>query len=628
MCGIAGWVGTPPPDAPEVLASMVAALHHRGPDSSGQWIGDGAAIGMARLAIIDLAGGDQPKTSGTWHVVFNGEIYNFRSVRQDLEACGRSFASDSDSEVVAHAIAQWDLGAFARLDGMYAIAAYDAGAHRLLLARDQFGEKPLYVWTAGERLAFASELKALRPLGDLGGLDEISITQYLHLGYVPPGRSIWADVLQIPPGHHAEYTDGQLRVERTGPAAGASCDEVTDSPGPTTRTAVDELDHRLREAVSSRLVADVEVGVLLSGGIDSSLVAAHAAAQHPGIRTFTIAIDDPARDESGHASAIARALGARHMTIPVTERDALGVVYDLARIYDEPFADSSSIPTVLLCRAVGEEVKVALAGDGGDEMFSGYSRHTVGHNRPNWARHVPRSVPRVSSALATQWWVRPRGPITRMARATGHPAEVLLEQVALTPTTRLSALGADTRHLQPLRDHALQRWQGASRRWAEQLDVDLYLPGDLLVKVDRASMAFGLEIRVPFLAPYITRWVTSIAPDDLGPPGAKQLSRALALRYFGRTIADRPKQGFSVPLPRWLRGGLRPLADEIGDGYLVSSGILDRGAVRKLRRSFDRRFDPAAGPIWAIAMFELWYRTWSSSSSRSTASSHIEVSPR
>lgn len=608
MCGIAGWIGPlkGQSDRERCIAEMTASIRHRGPDDVGWWVDDHAALGMTRLSIIDLDGGRQPRIAGPWVIVFNGEIYNYRELRRELEAEGATIDGAGDSEVVARAIETWGERAFARLDGMYAIAAYHRERDEALFARDRFGEKPLYLWQHRDATAFASEQRAFEPLGGSLRIDESSLAAYLALGFVPGPASIWAGVRMLEPGSMARLHDGRLSFHRIVQAPEVSAPTDPGDPG---ASAVDQLDARLRQSVTARLVADVEVGVLLSGGIDSSLVAAHAAAVHPGVHSFSVAIDDPARDESAHASAVADRLGTTHHTIRVTDADALAVVEQLPEVYDEPFADSSAVPTLLLCRFVSDHVKVALSGDGGDEFFSGYRRHLLGADPvPGRAASV---LARVADRATHSWWVRPQEPWRDLQRRSVSPVGRYLQQIGgMDPVWLRMTGGPDG--LGTWRDRVRALADDGDPRWPEAADRALYLPGDILTKIDRASMSCGLEVRAPFLAPVVADWAIGLGRDAIGAPGAKALPRALLERHFGAELARRPKQGFSVPLPTWLRGSLHPLVDLAVDGHLTSSGFLDRRAVVGLATALSRRFDRAAAPLWTIAMFELWHQRWRS----------------
>lgn len=608
MCGIVGWVGLAA--AESSIDAMTASIAHRGPDDRGRWVGDGAALGMTRLAVIDVEGGLQPRFAGPWCCVFNGEIYNYREVRDRLIAAGSTIDGDGDSEVVTRAVAMWGPDAFDVLDGMFAVAAYHRESRQLLLARDRSGEKPLYVWRHREGVAFASEPRAFRALGRMPDLDDDSLVRYLRLGFVPGPASIWKDISTLPPGHVATITGADLRLAPQRPIAEPAPPLVTPPPGNSDGTAdiVEELDRRLELAVTSRLVADVEVGVLLSGGIDSSLVALHAARAVPGLHTFSVAIDDPRRNESAFARQVAERVGSTHHVLTVGDADARGVVHELADVYDEPFADASAIPTLLLSRFVAPQVKVALSGDGGDEYFTGYRRHRLAAaDDPGRGARPLAGL----AALATRtWWIRPQDPWRSMRQRFTDPVETYLDEMGAVDETWIRDLGLEGTAMDPVHDRVRRARCDDPERWPARADRDLYLPGDLLVKIDRASMSCGLEVRAPFLAPVIADWAAALRPEVLGPPGEKAVPRALVRRHFGPEIADRPKQGFSVPLASWLRGGLTELVDLACDGHLVNSGRLDRRAVGRMRSALHRRFDGAAAPLWTIAMFEHWHQTW------------------
>ncbi|MBV8462978.1 MAG: asparagine synthase (glutamine-hydrolyzing), partial [Acidimicrobiales bacterium] len=533
MCGIVGFVDLAAPDRRGVLRAMQDAIAHRGPDGRGDYLDGRAGLAMTRLSIIDLAGGDQPKTAreGDIQIVFNGEIYNYRGLQAELTRRGHVFESASDSEVVARAFAEWGADAFTHLHGMFAIAAWEVGAGRLTLARDRIGKKPLYVWRRGTELAFASELKAFFPLGRSLEVDRQAFTEYLHLGYVPDPHSIWLEVEKLPPGHVGQFEHGNwltrpywhLNVEPAGVAVESS-------------DPVDELHGRLSNAVADRLVADVEVGVLLSGGVDSSLVTWLAAEQHPRIRTFSVAFDDPALDESAHARAVASDVGTDHNETLVTASEALKVVEELPTVYDEPFADSSSVPTLLVSRFAAEHVKVVLGGDGGDELFNGYHHYWAFDRITRLRRAVPGPLRRLGRPLA-----RSRGSFLSrggnvLDLMDDDPATTYRNVVSILAPGLLTAAVSDPVTLDELAASFRSAWGLGPERVPRTADLAHYLPGDILVKVDRASMSAGLEVRAPFLDTALVEWAFRLSPATIGPPGAKAIPRALLARRFPPSV--------------------------------------------------------------------------------------------
>lgn len=607
MCGIAGFVGPFNVEASSAVREMVALLAHRGPDDQGFHVGGDVALGMARLAVVDLAHGEQPKETdgGDLKVVFNGEIYNHRTLRRELQMAGSVFRTDSDTEVVVEAFARWGTQAFGRFEGMFAVALWRESTRTLTLARDRIGEKPLYVHEENGGIAFASELGSLAPVGALDDVDTRALAAYFHLGYVPSPLTIWSGVTKLEPATVLTWSGGCSSRSRywEPPALGSS------SLAP--EEAVDAFEQQLRASVRDRLVADVEVGVLLSGGIDSSLVTWAAVEQHPAIRSFTIAFDDPALDESAYARAVANELGTTHHELPVTGQDSLDLVEHIADVYDEPFADSSAIPTLLVSKLASEHVKVVLGGDGGDELFSGYG-HYPAFDRLRRVRGIAAPPVRQLGARMARAHIDginrignvldklDRDP-ARMYRnvvavlAPGLLAEVLLSELDLATTTACfeSHFGPDL------------------AQSARRADLHHYLPDDVLTKVDRASMATGLEVRSPFLDSGLVEWAFGLDSETIGPPGAKRVPRTLLERRFPDGLAARPKQGFGVPLDRWLTGPLQPLVrDRLSPSALSSHGFVRPQAVQLLgdRLAAGRR--GAASALWTILQFQLWYDRW------------------
>lgn len=612
VCGIAGFVNVPDcSDARSLIHAMTAEIRHRGPDDAGYYVDDLVAIGMTRLAIIDIAGGDQPKSArnGSLQCVFNGEIYNYRELRTELIALGHSFESASDSEVVARAFSQWGAQCFERLHGMFAIAVWERDQQRLTLARDRIGKKPLYIRRRGKSLSFASELKAFSAFGQRPEIDNQSVVEYFHLGYVPAPRAIWRGVTKLEAGHVAQFHQGELTswpFWKIPPPPS----EAERAEAPIVDVAA-ELERHLREAVRQRLVADVEVGVLLSGGIDSSLVAWAAASQHPSIRTFTIAFDDPALDESRHARVVAEALGTTHLEMEVTAKGALELVEELPVIYDEPFADSSAVPTTLLARAAREHVKVVLGGDGGDELFDGYRHYAAFQDIRRLRSLVPGPLRRAGRHLA-------RSTLPLVSRA-GNVVDKLDVNTAVTyrnvvailaPGLLREVLGAPP-DLSSLAARFEDAFQFGGRVGPRVADLHHYLPDDILVKVDRASMSTGLEVRAPFLETSLVEWALSLDPEQIGPPGAKAVPRRLFARHLPSSLAERQKQGFGVPLERWLLGPLRPLLEEhLAPDELRHHGLIQPASVRLLLDRLVAGRTGVATPLWAILMFQLWYDRW------------------
>src|SRR3954470_15817361 len=587
MCGICGLLGRDAPD-PGLVEAMNAAIVHRGPDH-GAVEGHGRCVlGYRRLSVIDLQTGDQPvgNERGDVAAVFNGELYNFRELRRELEAAGHEIRGTGDSPLIPHAYEQWGAAFAERLEGMFAIALWDRTRERLVLVRDRLGKKPLlYARLPDGSLAFASETKALLQLPGLGReLDLEQLDAYLALQYVP--RSGLRAVEKVPPGSAVVVEGESLRVERYwAPQPAAPAGEW-----------VTRVREEVTAAVRRRLVADVPLGALLSGGIDSSIVvAAMAQAQAEPVRTFTIGFPDPRYDERAYARAVANRYGTRHEELEIETAPELD---RLAHVFDEPFGDEAALPLLHVCEATRRHVKVALVGDGGDEVFGGYERYR--------AHALAARVPATLARPATNggWGRRePRSAAFRARRflaAAATPAREryagLMEVFPLELRRRLwtnEALAQQTSALLPENDDL------------RLVDVESYLPGDLLVKSDLASMAVSLELRAPFLDHRVVELGLAL-PRDLAF-GKTALKQAFAAE-LPQGIATRPKTGFGVPLDRWVRGELR---DTAGDLLLARHrGLFRRPELeRLLREHVDGRADHGHR-LWCLCMLELWQRTY------------------
>ncbi|GIF10088.1 asparagine synthase (glutamine-hydrolyzing) [Actinoplanes teichomyceticus] len=616
MCGIAGWATPDDPD-PEVVAAMLAALAHRGPDGEGRHVGAGIALGMRRLAIVDVAGGAQPVFSedGTVVAVLNGEIYNHGRLRADLLARGHRLASGSDSECLVHLYEEHGDDLVRHLHGMFAFAIWDAPARRLLLGRDRVGKKPLFWRPAAGGVQFASELKAF--LADPRfprAVDPAAVDGFLTCAYVPGPGSIWRDVRRVEPGTVLSWQAGAIRGHRyhtppLAPVAVAGFDE-----------AAAELRERLTEATRLRLIGERPIGVLLSGGLDSSAVLAAVARQHAGpVPTFTIGFEDAATDERRFARAAARHYGADHHEW-VLGPDVVDLLDDLGRQFDEPFADSSAIATFYLARMAARHVTVVLNGDGGDECFGGYDRYgaMVGGSRV--------TLPGPAGALA----VRLGGALARSAGgARLRRAGRLLELAGRPPADRYAALMSvfEPARLARLYTAEFARLVGAAdpvrhlrEAWAQaagqslidrMLTVDqrTYLAGDLLPKMDLATMAHGVEARSPFLDQDLMAWAARLpAGYKVAGGSGKRLLKHAMRDWLPAELIDRPKAGFGVPMDDWLRGRLRPLAwDLLTDRTARQRGVFRPQQVRRLLAELDDG-QRHGRRIWAMVQLESWYR--------------------
>lgn len=647
MCGIAGILtGSPRGDALRAAVErMTTTLHHRGPDDAGVWVDEtpAAAVGLGfrRLSIIDLSPlGHQPMSSATarYTMVFNGEVYNFEALRRELRQTGATFRGHSDSEVILAAFERWGVEAsIPRFVGMFAIAVWDRERRMLHLGRDRLGKKPLFVYWKPGLLTFGSELKALRAGPDFDrAIDAEALAEYLRYLYVPSPRSIYAHVRKVPPGHCLSIADVSQPLPASRPywsVEEAAARGLSQPFAGDARAATDELERLLLEAVDLRLQADVPLGALLSGGIDSSTVVALMRKRGP-VKTYTIGFDVAEHDEAHHAAAVARHLGTEHTELRLSGADALAVVPQLPDMFDEPFADPSQIPTYLVSRLARRDVTVALSGDGGDELFAGYTRYTAGRRLLHRAMLLPRPARRALGAAITTvspaGWDRAYGAVagllprrfavrlagakvTKLGRLLAADSEALMyrslvsawqEPDALVP----GATGASTE---------LERIVGAATPAAlldrmMLADQATYLADDLLAKVDRASMAVSLEARVPLLDHRVVEFAWRLpARWKIRNGQGKWLLRQLLYRHVPAELVDRPKVGFSVPIESWLRGPLRAWAEErLAESALAGTETLRPAPIRAAWCRFLGGETQLALGLWAVLMYKTWHQRW------------------
>jgi asparagine synthase (glutamine-hydrolysing) len=614
MCGIAGIVSFDgSPVHRDEVAVMCAAMRHRGPDDQGIHVDGGCALGMRRLSIIDLRTGHQPiaNEDGSIWAVLNGEIYNYRELRQELVRRGHTLSTSSDTEVLVHLYEDHGAACVDRLRGMFAFAIWDGRARRLLLARDRLGIKPLYYGWVGRRLVFASELKALLELPGLERrLDLSALNHVLTFLHTPRDRSILLGVRKLEPAHVLWVSPGErLHIERYW--------NVRFEPTPPARAPelLEELRELLDQAVRVHMVSDVPVGAFLSGGVDSSsVVALMARASSRPIKTFSVGFLEKDYSELDYARLVARAYGTDHHEI-VLEPDVLPSLEDLIWHLDEPFGDSSAIPTYVVSKLAGREVKVVLTGDGGDELFGGYDRYTVERRerRLDW---MPAPMRALLGHAGDALPAHARGRAFLRHRALAGAERYLAAQTLFSLEERLDLFCPDARPAdldEPHQEAAALLDDGpGERHWLSRLqDLDLhsYLPLDILTKVDRMSMAHSLETRVPLLDHPLVELAARIPPDlQVHGPTTKYLFKRALQGIVPDTILARPKQGFAVPLGRWFRGKLRELArDVLLDARGRQRGIFDPRQVEALLDA------PARGrdldlQTWTLLSFELWCR--------------------
>ena len=605
MCGIAGMASRTGAVDPERLRAMSATLVHRGPDSDGELLDGPVGLTARRLSIIDLEGGDQPiaNEDGTVHVVQNGELYNFRELRAELEQAGHRFSTRSDTEVLVHLYEEHGEGFAQRLRGMFAVAIWDSRRRRLVVARDRFGIKPLYYRDESGELMFASELRAL-PRGEV---DPDALEAFLAFNSVPAPFSIFAGTHKLPAGHLLVWQDGETRVERY---ARTVPGEVRDEDS---AELAEELRARLRDSVRAHLIADVPVGVLLSGGVDSSLLAA-LAAQESGdaVHTFSIGFEERSFDELDDARSVASMYGTRHEELTLRP-DAALLLPRLAETFDEPFADSSALPTYLVSELAARHVKVALSGEGGDELFGGYYTYAadllalrVGRFAPGirpLVERLPSSSRRASFDYKAKRFVRGAAlpPLER------HHAwkEIFSPDVRAELTGRPS--GYDPVDLLRARFEETEGAELLTR--LQNVDLGTYLVDDLLVKTDRASMAHSLEARVPYLDPVVAGLAQSL-PTRLKVRGLRKkvLLRKAAAPLLPRRIVYGRKRGFSIPAAAWLRGELEPFArDVLAPDTLRRQGFLRPEPVERLIDRHVAGEEDLSRQLWGLIAFTLWH---------------------
>jgi asparagine synthase (glutamine-hydrolysing) len=620
MCGIAGVVNSEPGGVEaDTIRRMCQSIVHRGPDDEGTYVKDGAGLGVRRLSVIDIAGGRQPvfNEDKTICIVYNGEIYNFPELRRELESRGHRFLTHGDTEVIVHLYEEMGRDCVNRLRGMFAFAVYDTRNRHLLLARDRLGIKPLHYAFAGGRLLFGSEIKSILAVApELATIDQQALWRYMYFGYIPDPDTAFLPIKKLPPGHVLEFERGKVSIHK-----------YWDLPEYSTyqprgeEECLQELEQRLAEAVRIRLIADVPLGALLSGGTDSStIVALMARASSGPVKTFSIGFRHADFNEASYARLVAERFGTEHREL-ILEPDVAETLQSLTHSLEEPFGDSSILPTYYISRLARQQVTVALSGDGGDEAFGGYERYQVHLQRrtfdwiPEWTgrfyrdhvhRKLPTSVPgrNLAYSVSLPW------------------SERYIEGISLKPFDREMALLSDDFRSAALGDvdplSAMRRYldQALARDPLSRvlyLDSKTYLPGDILTKVDRMSMLTSLEVRVPILDHLFLEWVTGLPPEwKMRGKKQKYILTKLAERVgVPKEVLNRPKQGFTLPLGHWMRNELKDLIMSVlMDSSTRQRGYFNaQGVQRLLDEHFQARRDHSAR-IWRFLMFELWQRNF------------------
>lgn len=621
MCGIAGVVSTTrESNITEALVhEMCNQIVYRGPDDEGLYVADGAGLGMRRLSIIDLSGGHQPlfNEDRTSWIVFNGEIYNFPELRPELERRGHTFRSHCDTEVIIHLYEEMGADCVNQLRGMFAIAIYDKTKRKLTLARDRLGKKPLHYAFHKGNLYFASEIKSILAVApELAKVNPQGLLEYLYYGYVPDPITAYTGICKLPPGHILEFQDGKIRTR-----------QYWDLPQYNTHApkneeeCLEELEQRLFEATKIRLISDVPLGAFLSGGTDSStVVAMMARASSTPVKTFSIGFEKDDFNEAHWARVVAKKFNTDHHEM-ILEPDVVQTVAHLTSSLEEPFGDSSMLPTYYVSQMARQHVTVALSGDGGDEMFAGYDRYRIHDERrifeqiPGWARKFFRDQ------------VFPRLPNSMQGRKFSYNVSLPWQERYIDHLSFLPAFERDTPLLSPdfrriLNDNddpanVLRRYfaQAPAKDPVDQLlyvDTKTYMVADILTKVDRMSMLNSLEVRVPILDHLFVEWVAGLPPEwKLRGKQQKYILRKLAERVgVPHEAIYRQKQGFSLPLVHWMRNELKDMLMILLEPGTLERGYFDANGVRKLMDDHLVRGKTMTGRIWRLLMFELWHRNF------------------
>lgn len=621
MCGIAGVVSrTRESDISEALVRhMCDQIVHRGPDDEGIYVADGAGLGMRRLSIIDLSGGHQPvfnEDRSAW-IVYNGEVYNFPELRPELESRGHRFYTRTDTECIIHLYEEMGADCVQKLRGMFGLAIYDKNKRKLILARDRLGKKPLHYALHDGKLYFASEIKSILTVApELAEVNSQALLEYLYYGYVPEPLTAFTGIHKLPSGHLLEFENGEVHIR-----------QYWDLPEYDTHTpkseeeCLEELERRLFEATRIRLISDVPLGAFLSGGTDSSTVVGLMARASAGpVKTFSIGFNKDEFNEADYARLVAKKFGTDHHEM-ILEPDVVQTVEHITSTLEEPFGDSSMLPTYYVCQMARQHVTVALSGDGGDEMFAGYDRYRIHAGRgafehiPGWARSLfrERIFPLLPSGM--------RG--RKLSYNVTLPyQDRYIDGMAFLPAFErdVPLLSEDFRAILERSDdpaNVLRRYfaKAPAKDPVSQLlyvDTKTYMVDDILTKVDRMSMLNSLEVRVPILDHKFVEWAAGLPPDwKLRGGQQKYILRKLAERVgVPREVLDRPKRGFQLPLVHWMRNELKDMLTILLEPRTLNRGYFEAAGVRKLMDDHLLRGRTMTGRIWRLLMFELWHRNF------------------
>lgn len=628
MCGIAGWANLdankPPMFGDEMLLQgMCDSIWHRGPDSEGLWLGTGVSLGMRRLAIIDLKTGEQPvwNEDRTVVAVMNGELYNFRELRKELETRGHKFIGQSDTEILPHLYEEFGEAFLDVLNGMFAIALWDAKLNKLILARDRFGEKPLYYGIFDNKLIFGSEPKALLSHPSISPRINLeALRQYLSFDYVPAPYSIYEGISKLPAGHRLVLENGKVKTIRYWSLTFKKPDHQ-----PKIKEATEHLSELLSDSTRMRMISDVPLGILLSGGVDSSAVAAYAVKHSSSkIKTFSIGFEEDSFDESKYAREVANHLGTEHFEEKLSVETAVDLIKDVGKWLDEPMSDASILPTLLLSKFVRKHVTVALGGDGGDEIFAGYPMYyglkmaKVYGAIPKFLRSgmiepLVKGLPVSNKNLSFDYKAKRFVNAANFDTVTRHHAwfgsftqeeqlNLLTESVKYV-TKKNGDIYADAKRL-------LQNCDSLSELEQMQfLDMNFYLAEDILTKVDRASMAVSLEVRAPFLDHRVAEYAASLPPEfKLKGNVGKFILKKAVQNMLPKTVTKRAKKGFGIPIADWLKGRLNFMLHELlAPDRLIRQDLFDYEQVAKLIREHEQGIASHHKQLWTLLVFQLWY---------------------
>lgn len=617
MCGIAGLLYHDPAKIvdPALVDRMCLSIRHRGPDENGAWIHGNVGIGMTRLSIIDLAGGSQPihnEDESMW-IVFNGEIYNFPELRKDLLGKGHRFYTESDTETILHLYETHGEDCVTFLRGMFAFAIWDCGKQTLFLARDRIGKKPLYYYSNGDQFLFGSEIKTILQKGDVPReMSPSALIHYIPFGYVPDPESMFQGIRKLPPGHHLTCKRGEVRVRKYWDVQYRVMKPLSED------ACIDQMMEIFSEAVRIRLISEVPLGAFLSGGIDSSMVVAMMA-KHMGepVKTFSIGFENQTYNELEFARTVSKRFGTDHHE-EIVKPDADSIILDLVHSFDEPFADSSAIPTFYVSRMARKHVTVALSGDGGDELFGGYGRY-----RDSWFGNCSRFIPTpVKSQLMRLGLSLPEsfpGVSTLRYIASDNDSRYIWKMAKGMSVIHADIFSREIRERVPSTDPApaflqymnsLNGQDKLTRRM--HLDLKTYLPGDIMTKVDRMSMSVSLETRAPILDHHLVEFAATIPPGmKVNGATTKYIWKKAAERLLPKEIIYREKQGFAIPISYWIKKEWSEIADELvlGDRALRRRNFNEKFLRNLVREHRSGRRDNSY-LIWTFMILELWYREY------------------